>query len=114
MRRDLGAAFALAAALLGGFAAFFVYQGATTVDGAGDAVVLAVAAGAGALVAIGISRLLQRRGPIPGRVPLLFLLTAPLWGRVPEAGRIAIFGGFAGYFAALVGLVAGRIRRARV
>jgi hypothetical protein len=112
--REVGIAFALAGLLLGGFAAFFAYEAAVIADGALDAVVLAAAAAGGAFVAVGTSRLLQRHGPLPGRVPLLLLVTAPLWGRVPATGRVAIFGAYAGYFGGLVALIVKRARARRV
>jgi hypothetical protein len=112
--RDVGIAFALAGLLLGAFAAFFAYEAVTTGDGVVDAVVLAAAVVGGAFVAVRTSRLLQRRGPLPGRLPLLLLVTAPLWSRVPTTGRVAIFGAYAGYFGGLVALVVRRARLRRV
>jgi hypothetical protein len=110
----VGIAFALAGLLLGGFAAFFAYEAVATADDVLDAVVLVTAVTAGAFVAVRTSRLLQRRGPLPGRVPLLLLVTLPLWGRVPTTGRVAIFGAYAGYFGGLVALVVKRARAGRV
>jgi hypothetical protein len=109
-----GTVFAIAAALLAGLAAVFAFDGARTAD---DGVGFALFAGAallGLAAALWLASLLQRRGPLPGRVPLLLLVTVPLWGDLPSRGRAAVSGAYAGYFAGLVLLVARRARGRRV
>ncbi len=109
-----GIVFALAGALLAAVAAVFAVDALRAAQGLLGAAVFAAAAAAGFAVALWVSTLLKRHGPLPGRVPLLLLVTAPLWGRLPPNGRAAVSGAFAGYFAGLVVLVARRARVRRV
>jgi hypothetical protein len=106
-----GTVFAIAGVLLAGVAALFAFDGLRAADGALGLLAFAASLVAGVTVALWVSTLLQRHGPLPGRVPLLLLVTAPLWGKLPPTGRAAVSGAFAGYFAGLVVLV---VRRARV
>jgi hypothetical protein len=92
----------------------FAVDGLRAADDAVGVAAFAAAALAGAAVALWLASLLQRRGPLPGRVPLLLLVTVPLWGDLPARGRAAVSGAYAGYFAGLVLLVARRARGRRV
>ncbi len=109
-----GTVFAIAAALLAGLAAVFAFDGLRAADDAAGSVLFAVAASAGVAAALWLASLLQRRGPLPGRVPLLLLVTVPFWGDLPSRGRAAVSGAYAGYFAGLVVLVARRAHGRRV
>jgi hypothetical protein len=109
-----GTVFAIAAALLAGLAAVFAVDGLRAAEDAAGFVFFAAAAAVGVAAALWLASLLQRRGPLPGRVPLLLLVTVPLWGDLPSRGRAAVSGAYAGYFAGLVVLVARRARGRRV
>jgi hypothetical protein len=109
-----GTVFAIAGVLLAGVAVLFAFDGLRAANGAIGLLAFGAALLGGVAVALWISTLLQRHGPLPGRVPLLLLVTAPLWGKLPATGRAAVAGAFAGYFGGLVLLVVRRARRRRV
>ncbi len=109
-----GTVFVLAGVLLAGLSAVFAVDGVRTVDGVTGAAGLAAAAAGGVAVALWAAQLLQRHGPLPGRVPLLLLVTAPLWSKLPADARAAVSGAYAGYFAGLVVLVSRRAGLRRV
>ena len=78
-----GTVFAIAGVLLAGVVAIFALDGLRAADSAIGLFVFAASVVAGVAVALWASTLLQRRGPLPGRVPLLLLVTLPLWGKLP-------------------------------
>jgi hypothetical protein len=106
--------FAIVGASLAAVAAVLAVDGLRAADDALGAALFVLAAGAGLATALWLASLLQRHGPLPGRVPVVLLVTVPLWDRLPSHGRAAVSGAYAGYFAGLVVLVARRARSRRV
>jgi hypothetical protein len=109
-----GGVFVIAGCLLALPAAVFAFDGVRAADDAVGAVLFALAAVGGLAAALWLASLLQRRGPLLGRIPLLLLVTIPLWGELSARGRAAVSGAYAGYFAGLVVLVARGARARRV
>jgi hypothetical protein len=109
-----GTVFTLAGLFVAALAAVFALDGARAADDAAGFALFALAGALGLAAALWLASLLQRRGPLPGRVPLLLLVTVPLWGDLPSRGRAAVSGAYAGYFAGLAVLIARRSRRRRV
>jgi hypothetical protein len=109
-----GSVFAVAGVLLAALAAVFAFDGLRAADDLLGFMLFTVAAAGGLAAALWLASLLQRHGPLPGRIPLLLLVTVPLWGDVPARGRAAISGAYAGYFGGLFVLLARRARGRRV